>query len=155
MKHAKPWLIALAVSLPTTLPAGERQMSSDENAVNETVLDMTTAFQAGDLDTVLNSYEPGAVVMFEPGEPVSDPKILAETFAAWSAMGPEFTYAGHDVIVSGDTALHIAPWSMTGTGPDGSTIEQSGLSVAVLKRQADGGWRMVIDNPHGQALLNR
>ncbi len=129
-------------------------MSNDQNAVNEAVLEMTNAFQRGDIDTVLNSYGPGAVVMFEPGAPVSDPAMLAETFAAWSAMGPEFNYAGHDVIVSGDTALHIAPWTMTGTGPDGSAIEQSGLSVAVLRRQADGGWKMVIDNPHGQVLMD-
>ncbi len=63
------------------------------------------------------------------------------------------SFAGHEVIVNGDTALHIAPWSMSGTGPNGAAVEQSGLSVAVLRRQADGGWKMVIDNPHGQMLL--
>lgn len=155
MKHVQTWLALLALSLPTTLPAGETDMNKDETAVNDTVLEMTTAFQSGDLDTVLNSYAPGAVVMFEPGAPVSDPKLLAETFAAWSAMGPEFTYAGHEVIVNGDTALHIAPWSMSGTGPNGAAIEQSGLSVAVLRRQEGGAWKMVIDNPHGQLLLDR
>jgi len=45
--------------------------------------------------------------------------------------------------------IWIAPWSMAGTTSDGQEIQQSGLSVAVLRRQADGGWKMVIDNPHG------
>jgi ketosteroid isomerase-like protein len=44
---------------------------------------------------------------------------------------------------------------MTGKSPDGQEIKQSGLSVAVLRRQADGGWKMVIDNPHGGRLLSK
>jgi hypothetical protein len=28
-----------------------------------------------------------------------------------------------------------------------------GLSVAVLRRQPDGSWVMVIDNPYGDAVL--
>jgi ketosteroid isomerase-like protein len=29
------------------------------------------------------------------------------------------------------------------------------LSIAVLRRQADGRWLMVIDDPYGDALLNQ
>lgn len=76
-------------------------------------------------------------------------------FAGMAAANPEFVYAGHDVIVSGDIAMHIAPWEMTATTPDGQEIAQSGLSVAVLRKQADGGWKMVIDNPHGGQLLKQ
>jgi len=35
----------------------------------------------------------------------------------------------------------------------GNEIGQSGLSIAVLRRQADGSWKMVIDNPHGSHLM--
>ena len=44
---------------------------------------------------------------------------------------------------------------MKGKTPDGQGIEQSGLSVAILRKQADGEWLMVIDNPHGQHLLDQ
>jgi ketosteroid isomerase-like protein len=67
---------------------------------------------------------------------------------------PHFTFSdGHDVVVNGDLALHITPWNMTATAPDGQQISQSGLSVAVLRKQLDGAWKMVIDNPHGGRLL--
>ncbi len=56
-------------------------------------------------------------------------------------------------MVQGDIAVHFAPWTMTGTAPDGTEIKQTGLSVAVLRKQADGNWLMVIDNPHGQHLM--
>jgi len=92
----------------------------------------------------------------EPEAPVSDAAQLEQMFAGMAAMGPEFTYpAGHEVIVSGDIAVHIAPWTMTAQSPDGQTVEQSGLSVAVLRKQPDGGWKMVIDNPHGGRLLEQ
>lgn len=54
---------------------------------------------------------------------------------------------------AGDTAVHFAPWSMQGTDPAGNPVAGNGLSVAILKRQPDGGWKMVIDNPYGDRLL--
>lgn len=52
----------------------------------------------------------------------------------------------------GNVALHLAPWTMTGTLPDGTPVSQTGLSVAVMRRQPDGAWRMVIDHPYGDHL---
>jgi ketosteroid isomerase-like protein len=70
-------------------------------------------------------------------------------------MNPIFTYSGHEVYISGDIATHIAPWTMVGEMPDGSKIEQSGLSIAVLRKQADGNWLMIQDNPNGAFLMNK
>ena len=44
---------------------------------------------------------------------------------------------------------------MTGKTPDGFPIEQSGFSVVVLRKQTDGQWLMVIDNPFGDHLVNK
>lgn len=41
---------------------------------------------------------------------------------------------------------------MAGVAPDGSPVTGSGLSVAVLRRQTDGRWLMVIDNPFGEVM---
>ncbi len=71
-----------------------------------------------------------------------------------AAANPKFEFGQNEVIVTGDIAVHSMPWSMTGTAPDGTKVEQGGLSIAVLRRQPDGNWLMVIDNPHGQRLLD-
>jgi len=153
MKHAFAWLMALAFSTPHLHATERTDMTNDQMLVLGAVETMTAAFMAKDIETVMQAYEPGAVVAFEPGQPIGDTETLAAMFTGMSGVNPQFTYVGHEVMVSGDTALHIAPWSMTGTGPDGSEIQQSGLSVAVLRRQEDGTWRMVIDNPHGSHLM--
>lgn len=118
-----------------------------------TVLEMTRRFSAGDIDGVLATYEPDAAVAFEPGQPTSDGTTIRDAFTQMAAAAPRFDYAGHDLIVQGDLALHVAPWTMQATGPQGEPVTARGLSVAVLRRQASGEWRLVIDNPHGQHLM--
>lgn len=125
----------------------------DESDVRAVVEKMTADFQNNQIDAVMGAYEHGAAVLFEPGKPVTDEAMLRQMFGGMAAVKPVFKYAGHEVVVTGDTAVHIAPWQMTAHAPDGKTITQSGLSVAVLRRQSDGSWKMVIDNPHGGHLL--
>lgn len=119
----------------------------------QAVLKMTERFQAADLEGVMAAYEESATVAFEPAVPTSDRDRIASMFSEMFALSPRFEYGGHEVLVHGDLALHVAPWTMAGVAPDGSRIDQEGLSVAVLRRQRDGNWRIVIDNPHGQHLL--
>ena len=161
MKHVPTWLktCALAIalplaSLPQTLTA-EGEISMQDQAILTAIEAMTSAFEAGNMDRVMQSYEPEAAIAFEPGQPISDAAMARAAFEGFSQVNPEFTYSGHEVIHAGDIALHIAPWSMVGQTPDGQQIQQSGLSVAVLRQQGDGSWRMVIDNPHGAHLMQR
>jgi uncharacterized protein (TIGR02246 family) len=114
---------------------------------------MTRAFHQGDIDGIMSTYEPGAVVVGQPGASVSGTPALREMFAGFVAAKARFTFLGHEVIQADDIALHLTPWRMAGVAPDGSALAASGLSVAVLRRQADGSWLMVIDDPHGDALL--
>ncbi len=154
MSRVLPWAISLALFLTTTVAQSGDTMTEVENNVLNTVKNMTQAFEAGNIDAVMSSYEEKASIAFEPKSTVSDQEQIREMFNAMSAIKPVFEYAGHDVIVNGDLAVHIAPWSMKGVSPDGQVISQSGLSVSVLRKQADGSWKLVIDNPHGASLLN-
>ena len=147
--------ITTALFLSTSITyAGEIQkMNQTEKDVYSTIENMTDAFHKGDIKGVMGSYEAQATVVFEPNKPASDMDQIRQMFEGAFQMNPAFTYSGHDVIVTGDIALHIAPWQMKGKAPNGTEIVQSGLSVAVLRQQPDSSWHMVIDNPHGQILM--
>ena len=119
-----------------------------------TINQMVDAFHKGDVTRILKTYESGAVVMAEPGAPVSGKPALEAMFAGFIAAGARFTFLGHEVIQAGDLAIHFTPWRMTGTGPGGAPITGGGLSVAVLRRQPDGKWLMVIDDPYGDSVMN-
>lgn len=128
----------------------------ENNQVLQAIQSMTQAFQQKNITGVLNSYEENAAVMFEPGQAITDPITIEQMFEGAFQINPKFDYPnGHEVYMANDIALHIAPWVMTGQAPDGTTVKQSGLSVAVLRKQTNGQWLMVLDNPHGQVLLNK
>jgi len=131
------------------------QNQLERAAILKTIETMNGAFGRGDVDTIMTTYEPGAVVVGEPGAPTRGDTQLRAMFARSIAAKAKFVLGEHDVVQAGDLALHVTDWQMTGEAPDGSAITGRGLSVAVLRRQPDGSWAMVIDNPFGDALLQR
>lgn len=139
---------------PATAAACRGPMDTKTRVIS-TIDAMTSAFHRGDIPGIMRTYEPSAVVVGQPGVPVEGDEPLRALFAGFIAAKAHFTFGDHEVIVASDVALHLTPWTMTGVAPDGSAITSAGLSVAVLRRQADGSWRMVIDNPFGDAILQR
>ena len=45
--------------------------------------------------------------------------------------------------------MTTSKWVLEGTGPDGKPIKMEGQSAEVARRQPDGTWLFVIDNPFG------
>jgi uncharacterized protein (TIGR02246 family) len=140
-------LIAGAIALGTAASAGP----SDVTAVLAVIEQMMSSFAAGDVSGIMATYRPDAIVVGSPGAPVTGEAALTEMFTGFVAAGFPFVPGRHEVIVSGDTALHLMDWE--GQGPDGVTFRA--LSVAVLTRDSTGAWRMVIDHPFGDGLMRQ
>lgn len=102
---------------------------------------------AGDVAALMAHYEPGAVFVPSPGVVCATPETIAASMAEFIAYRPVLRTEVTAVHQSGDIALVLVDWSMRGTAPDGSAVEQGGRSTDVLRRQADGTWRVLIDRP--------
>jgi ketosteroid isomerase-like protein len=50
---------------------------------------------------------------------------------------------------AGDLALTTSKWVLEGIGADGKPARMEGQSAEVARRQPDGTWLFVIDNPYG------
>lgn len=141
-------LVMTFLAMPALAQTQESQMNP-KNEVLAIVNAMTSAFAKGDIDAVMSTYAPEAVVVGEPGSPVAGEAALRTMFASYVEAGVSFTYGAHEVVIAGDTALHLMKW--TAPQPDGE--QASALSVAVLRRQPEGAWKMVIDHPFGDAVM--
>ncbi len=113
----------------------------------------TEAMNAGDLEAALALYEPGASALLEPSLVTAGAAALRTALAGFLAFRPQFALEVKQVIPAGDLALLLSPWTMTGTGPDGVAMTLAGTATDVVRRQADGTWLTVIDNPFGGAFV--
>jgi uncharacterized protein (TIGR02246 family) len=105
----------------------------------------------GDLDAMVELYEPDATFAPQPGEQVMGREAIRHALAAFLAVEPRMTGRIEKVLCAGDTALVANRWSLSGTAPDGSPVEMAATSADVLRRRSDGSWGIVIDDPWGAA----
>lgn len=125
-----------------------------ENEQIHSVIDANNAaVAAGDLEAVMATFEPTGALVGQPGMVAEGPAALRGAFEGFMGIKPQITITGQEIVQAGDIALHSTTWDMKGAAPDGSVIEQSGFSVVVLRKQADGQWLIAIDNPFGDHLV--
>tara|TARA_R110002074_G_scaffold67220_2_gene158431 strand:+ start:6818 stop:7207 length:390 start_codon:yes stop_codon:yes gene_type:complete len=127
----------------------------EHDQIHATINANNAAVGTGDIEGILATFEPNGVLVGKPGMLAQGTPALREAFKHFMAINPQISVTDHDVIQADDLALHSSAWKITGQAPDGSTIEQSGLSVVVLRKQPDGRWLMVIDNPFGDHLVQK
>jgi ketosteroid isomerase-like protein len=74
---------------------------------------------------------------------------IRDVFNGFLAMSPELTVNAEKTLLSGDTALVIGNWTLKARDAEGNDIETGGRYADVVRRQPDGTWLFVIDNPNG------
>jgi len=107
------------------------------------------AVNAGDIEAVIKLYEPAASLTPQPGQVVSGSTAVRDALSGFLAMKPRLTLQARTLAEAGGIALTTSKWIVEGAGPDGKPMKTEGQSAEVARRQPDGTWLFVIDNPHG------
>ena len=105
-------------------------------------------FAEGDLDGLMSLYENDAVFP-TANATATGVEEIRQTLKAYLDSGAKLVFGRPLVFSAGELALVHTSWTMH--MPNGSSSE--GATAEVLRRQVDGTWRFVIDNPDGTALL--
>lgn len=107
----------------------------------------TEAFNASDADALMALYEAEAALVPAPGQTVTGTAAIREALGGFLALNGRISIVTQAIVPAGDVALLHGNWLLSGTGPDGSPVELAGLNTEVVRRQADGSWLFLIDNP--------
>ena len=108
----------------------------------------TEAINSGDVDALIALYEPDAVSLPPTGDPpVTTTEGRRELFSGMMGLNPTIALHVTRTLSHGDTAMVTGSWTFEGKDPDGNPVTMSGHYADVVRRQTDGTWKFIIDNP--------
>jgi len=110
---------------------------------------LAAAFNSGDVQTVLKMYDFDGIIVPEPGKPVSGRAKFEEAIKSILAIKGKMDIKTVYCLQTGDLAVGRSEWNIT----DGKEVKVSAKGIEVMKQQADGTWKIVIDHAFG-ALEN-
>src|SRR4051794_40250709 len=95
------------------------------------------AVNAGDLDALVELYEPNAVIAFPPGRITRGHDAIRALYRGMLEQHAHFEYEEPlTTLISGDLALTATP-----------AQDAAGVRAQVVRRQEDGTWKRVLDRP--------
>jgi len=106
-------------------------------------------FNSGDIEGLLDLYEPEAVFVRGPGDHVSGREAIRDGLQAFLDTGGQIAFRTRHAVQHDDIALLSNEYTLQGTDADGKPFTLSGQTSEVLRRQADGRWLYIIDHPAG------
>lgn len=119
-------------------------MTDDERAIRQLVETWMTASRAGDTATVLSLMCDDVVFMVPGQEPFGK-----QAFAASSSAMQDAKIEGKSDIqelrVMGDWAYLRNRLEITVTPPAGAPTRRTGYTLTILRKEADGRWRLARD----------
>jgi uncharacterized protein (TIGR02246 family) len=119
-------------------------MTDDERAIRELVDTWMAASKAGDLPTVLDLMSDDVIFMTPAREPFGKEEFRAQSEAMAGAR-MDGRAEIREISIHGDWAwirnhldIHVTP-------PDGEPMHRSGHTLTILRKGADGRWRLYRD----------
>ncbi|KPW34723.1 Uncharacterized protein ALO87_00038 [Pseudomonas syringae pv. apii] len=107
--------------------------------------------QNGDLDSAVALFEPDCVFVVSDDNVVVGHAAIREALRGWiNAQKLEWIEGPTALLnASQDIAVLRGTWAATFKGDDGQLTVTKGRNVEVVRRQADGTWRFIIDDVNG------
>lgn len=107
---------------------------------------------SGDIDGLVDLYVGDVTYVNPEGKHMQGDASVRADFAAIVALKPRIVLGDRKHIRYHDTVLTTNHWRMNHDGPNGTRQDTTGGGIEVLRRQADGGWRFIIDDASRSAV---
>jgi len=106
---------------------------------------LAAAYNTGDLTTVMNMYDVTGIIVPEPGKPVEGREKFTEAIKAILSIKGKMEIKTVYCLQTGNIAVGRSEWNIT----NGNEVKISARGIEVMKQQADGTWKIVIDHAFG------
>lgn len=112
---------------------------------------LLAALERGDIEACVALYEPAAVLFKKSGETVSGLEAIRRIYAGMIALQPKFEVEFIKCTVSADGSIGTNRMKAGMAWKDAAGKPHRGgfHSLEVVRKQQDGSWLFVIDDPYG------
>lgn len=110
---------------------------------------LAAAFNTGDVATVMNMYDTSGIIVPEPGKPVSGSSAFEDAIKAILAIKGKMEIKTVYCLETGSLAVGRSEWNIT----DGEEVKVNAKGIEVMRQQADGTWKIVIDHAFGAEII--
>ncbi len=110
---------------------------------------LAAAFNSGEIDTVLSMYDYEGLIVPEPGKAVSGKAAFEAAIKSILSIKGKMQIKTVYCLQAGNVAIGRSEWNIT----DGDEVRIRSKGIELMKQQADGTWKIVIDHAFG-ALEN-
>jgi uncharacterized protein (TIGR02246 family) len=107
--------------------------------------------QSGDLEGLVALYEPDARLMQYDGTVANGHVEIRRVLASLMAAAATIDVRVATAIETGDLAVLYNDWQWRSVAADGTVTQRSGKAIEILRRQQDGRWLFVIDDPFARS----
>ena len=112
---------------------------------------LLNALEQGDLDSAITLYEPTAKFVVSPEQVVTGHAPIREVLQGFIDAKATFDIEAITAVLSTDGTVAVTrlKGSSTSQGPDGELVTNSLHTVEIVRKQTDGSWLFIIDDPSG------
>ena len=107
---------------------------------------LANAYNTGNVDIVLSMYDVTGILVGEPGgQPLSGNEKFEEAVKGILSIKGKMEIKTVYCLQVGDLAVGRSEWNIT----DDGEVKISAKGIEVMKQQADGTWKIIVDHAFG------
>ena len=137
---------ALSAAASEALAAGTRSRVAPVADLDQLYDAWQSRFNAADIEGMVDLYVADVTYVNPEGKLRSGKAGVRADFLEAFELKPLIDLHDRKHLIYRDIALTTNHWTMTLANPDGSRQTVTGGGIEVMRKQADGGWRYIIDD---------
>jgi ketosteroid isomerase-like protein len=101
----------------------------------------------GDLPGALSCFDKHATYIERDGQEIKSLDNIKKSMEGLCAWKPTITGSKYRVTIVGDLAIWVDKWTLSAVSPDGNPIALDGATTCMMKKNENGIWLWLVDDP--------
>jgi ketosteroid isomerase-like protein len=107
----------------------------------------------GDLKGAVSCFHPEAKYIDRDGSEIKGLDNIEKALESICSWRPQITGLKQKVTIVDDLAIWVDKYVVKAKAPNGAPVEMEGFTACILKRDSDGIWSWLVDNPFASEQL--